>query len=121
MKKITVFLLALFVSFAAFAQDAPSVEQATRVIEGYWRCVGNGDLEDIKNYATDSMIKLGKILNEKLNENQKNELKQFKILEVLEIEKSNRGFSCFLRHNITFLKNPIRFGLTTENGMWKVR
>jgi hypothetical protein len=87
MKKVLIVVVFVLTAGTVFAQsDLPTEAEAARVIEGYWRCIGNGDFEGIKNYGTDEMVKISKDLYEAITDNDKQELKLFKILKMTTIE-----------------------------------
>jgi hypothetical protein len=119
MKK-TVMIVTVLVLVAgavlAQSQNVPSIEEAIRIVEGYWHCIGNGDFEGLKNYATDELVEISKDLYKAITDNDKQDLKSFTILKMLKIEKHYDNFICHYNTSIPWLGRSF---LKKANGVWK--
>jgi hypothetical protein len=140
MKTLLVVVLYSFVSFTAFAQEAPPTEQEViRIIETYWRCIGAAeninnrqDVEryvegNLSNYSTQRALRFATtfiLRSQSLDESQRNELRQFRVLEVLEMEKHEsipNAFNITIRHNCSGLGNDtFNISIIKADGIWKI-
>jgi hypothetical protein len=124
MKKIFVVLLYTYFSTITFAQsDIPTETEIATVIEGYFRCIGNGDIENLSKYAMKEFVDDGVLLiNTALNETQRTALKNYKI-KILKVEKLNENtFFCYYTDNNIFYNGggPLTVTLTRENIILKM-
>jgi hypothetical protein len=102
MKKMIFFVVITLAAGAAFAQT-PTHEEAARVIEGFWHCVGNGDADGLGRYATgEYMIGFGKLYITKLPEDRKIPLKEYTVT-IIAIEENRDGtYNCAYTDNDLF-------------------
>jgi hypothetical protein len=124
MKKMLLIVVVLFfVTGIIFAQsDLPTEAEAARVIEGFFRCMGNGDTENLPKYVISSSTDLATSISTQLDETQKKEFMSYKA-DIIEIRPiSNRATNtvfvrCFITKNSLFSSLDI----VKENGVWKIR
>jgi hypothetical protein len=127
-KKIIMLIAVLvLVTGAIFAQaDLPTEAEAAGVIEGYFHCIGNGDMKNLSSYFTKKAIEEKVIdqcaaISAALDETQKKEFASFKadIIEMRPIHDrtTNTVFvMCFLANSLSG-----RVDLIKEDGVWKLR
>jgi hypothetical protein len=102
MKKLIVFVVITLAASSAFAQDLPTHEEAARVIEGFWHCVGNGDINTISEYAVQDYVDFATILLPELDETQKRQMRTYKAF-IISIEKDRDGnYYCLYTDNNVF-------------------
>jgi hypothetical protein len=129
MKKIVMFVVVLvLIAGTVCAQaDLPTEAEAARVIEGYFRCLGNGDMKNLSDYFTkkaieEKVIEQYAVISAALDETQKKEFTSFKadIIEMRPIydRATNTVFvRCFLAENSL----SEYMDLVKENDAWKLR
>jgi hypothetical protein len=102
MKKLIVFVVITLAASSAFAQDLPTHEEAARVIEGFFKCIGNGDASDLKNYATEEFVVSGELFIANLSEDERVVFKTYRV-DISLIEETGRGnYHCVYTDNNIF-------------------
>jgi len=97
------------------------------VIEGYWKCIGNGDTEGLEKYATGESLEAGKILIALFDETQRETIvSTYKVLDIIGIEQSvsdDAVFNCYYKDNMFSgdgNTGPNVTALKKEGGKWKI-
>lgn len=124
MKKILVVVVLAFAAEAVFAQsDLPTEAEAAMVIEGYFHCIGNSDIEKVKSYAMGNFLESAQVYIKIFNIELKNKLKNYKI-EIVKIEKlTSTTFLCSYKDDNIFytgVRGPLTATLTRENTVLKI-
>jgi hypothetical protein len=127
MKKIVMLITVLvLVAGVVFAQaDLPTKAEAAAVIEGYFRCLGNGDMENLPKYITKEAVEKKAIdvytaISAALNETQKKECIAYKA-NIIEMRPMYGVFvRCFLAENLLPIMG-YQIDLIKENGAWKLK
>ncbi|MDR1211804.1 MAG: hypothetical protein LBK40_06190 [Spirochaetaceae bacterium] len=102
MKKLIVFVVITFAASSAFAQDLPTHEEAARVIEGFFKCIGNGDAGGLRNYVTEEFTVAGELYITNLSEDERVVFKTYRV-DISLIEETSRGnYHCVYTDNNIF-------------------
>jgi hypothetical protein len=117
MKKMITFVLITLAATAAFAQDLPTHEEAARVIEGFWHCVGNGNTNTISEYATQDFADFAVLLMGSLDETQKQDFRTYKV-SVISIERDRDGnyYCLYTDNNIIYTGGGPLYLTLTRSG-----
>jgi hypothetical protein len=112
MKKLIMFVVITLAASSAFAQDLPTHEEAARVIEGFFKCIGNGDASGLRNYATEEFAVGGELFIVNLPESKRVELKEYKVA-IISIERTRDGnYHCAYTDNNFFYNGRVPLNCT---------
>jgi hypothetical protein len=129
MKKTVMLITVLaLVAGAVFAQaDLPTKAEAARLIEGFFHCIGNGDMENLPKYFSkqeevEEGIDYFAAISASLNETEKKECIAFKaditrMMPILGNITNTYFVRCFLAKNSL----SSYMDLVKENGVWKLQ
>jgi hypothetical protein len=124
MKKSVLIIAVLFLATGAvFAQsDLPTEAEAVKVIEGYFRCMGNGDTENLSKYIVSGSTELATLISTALDETQKKEFTSYKA-DIIEMRPINDRVTntFFVRCSIEGNSFFSSLDIVKENGVWKIR